>query len=146
MIARVDPDCWVVVDTTWICRTVALDGLTFSTGDSLHEWFSPQHFFNAFAIYRPDGRFVGWYANVTYPAHLDEASVPPVLSWHDLYVDLVGLPDGSFTIRDDDELLASGLRERDPALYERIVQAREELIARFTQGRPPFVQPFSVTS
>ena len=56
-----------------------------------------------------EGDFKGWYANVTHPAHLVPSADPPVLIWHDLYVDLVGLPNKTYTIRDDDELEASNL-------------------------------------
>jgi hypothetical protein len=146
VIARFDPGCWVVVRAIWTYHTVELDGLAFIPGDVLHEWFSPEHFFNVFAISRPDGSFAGWYANVTYPAWLDETAATPVLIWHDLYVDLVGLPDGSFTIRDDDELGASGLQHRDPKLYACILGARGALIERFRQRRLPFAESLSVIS
>ena len=70
----------------------------------------------AFAVFSPQDHFKGWYANVAHPALLDATIDPPVLFWHDLYLDLVGLPDGSFTVRDDDELLASGLADANPEL------------------------------
>ncbi len=104
----------------------------------LLEWFSPRHPFNAFAVFSPEERFKGWYANVTHPARLDVAADPPVLIWHDLFLDLVGLPDGSFTLRDDDELLASGLANADPELHARILEAQSELIRRFEHRLPPF--------
>ena len=62
---------------------------------------------------------------------------PPVLIWHDLFLDLVGVPDGSFTVRDDDELLASGLANADPELHARILEAQSELIRRFERRLPP---------
>jgi hypothetical protein len=131
-------DGWLVVRATWTYRLVEMDGLAFFPGDDLLEWFSPAYPFNAFAVLTPGRRLRGWYANVTYPAQLDVAVVPPLLTWHDLYVDLVGLPDGSYTIRDDDELAASGLPRRDPTLYEQIVTARAELIERFERRASPF--------
>ena len=131
-------DDWVIVRATWTYRPIAIVGLAFRPGDTLLEWFSPTHPFNAFAIHTPDGRFRGWYANVTHPARLDTRQDPPLLLWHDLYLDLVALPDGSFTIRDEDELHASGLQSRDPVLYEQVVRARDDLIHRFQSGLPPF--------
>ena len=138
-VVAADRDGWYVVRATWAYRTIELDGLSFHAGDEMHEWFSPEHPFNAFAVYGPDGSLKGWYANVTYPARLDDAVAPPHVIWHDLYVDLVGLPDGTFTVRDDDELAASALSAREPSLHRAIVSAREELVKRFQARVPPFV-------
>ena len=138
-------DSWLIVHATWTHRTVDVGELAFCLGDELLEWFSPRHRFNAFAVFSPEDHFKGWYANVTHPARLDVASDPPVLVWHDLYLDLVGLPDGSFTLRDDDELLASGLAITDPALHARILEAQSELIRRFERRRPPFADLSTVT-
>jgi hypothetical protein len=119
-VVAVEPDgAWVVVRARWALPTITLDGLCFEPGDQLLEWFSPHHPFNAFALLAPEGALKGWYANVTQPARLDTSQPPPVLTWHDLYVDLVGFPNGRFTMRDDDELRASGLQGRDPRLYQR---------------------------
>ena len=136
--AGIDDDGWVVVYARWSHGTMELDGLEFRAGDHLLEWFSPRHPINAFAVLTAGGRLKGWYANVTRPARLDLSTEPPVLIWHDLYVDLVGLPDKTFTIRDDDELQASGLHHLDPELHESILRARSELIWRFEGQLPPF--------
>jgi protein associated with RNAse G/E len=139
-----DQDFWLLVHATWTYRRIELDGLSFCPEDDILEWFSPAHWFNAFAVFSREGRFKGWYANVTYPAQIDMNADPPVLTWHDLYVDLVGLPDATFTIRDDDELLASGLDDTYPGLYQRILAARMELIRLFAQGQRPFTHESGV--
>jgi hypothetical protein len=131
-------DSWIPVLATWTYRTVDLGNLSFSPGDNLLEWFSPWHPFNAFAVFSPADQLKGWYANVTHPARLDVTQDPPVLIWHDLFLDLVGLADGSFTVRDEDELLASGLSHTEPGLYARILEAQSELIRRFEHRLPPF--------
>jgi hypothetical protein len=131
-------DGWLVAAAAWTLRPIALDGLEFRAGDRLREWFSPRFPFNAFAVYAPEGRLRGWYGNVTHPARLDAAANPAILSWHDLYLDLVGLPDSRFTLRDDDELAASGLAARDPGLHQTILAANHELLRRFSAGLPPF--------
>ncbi len=136
--AHVSVESWIVVQALWTLDRIELDGLSLCPDDRLLEWFSPIHDFNAFAVYAPDGPLKGWYANVTYPARLDRRASPPVLTWHDLYVDLVGLPDGTFAVRDESELDESGLREADPALFERIGCSRNELLRRFAAGVPPF--------
>ncbi len=138
VVAGIDDDGWIVVSARWAHGTMELDGLEFRAGDQLLEWFSPRHPVNAFAVLSPEGLLKGWYANVTRPAQLDLSTDPPGLFWHDLYVDLVGLPDKTFTIRDDDELWASGLHDLDPELYETIQRARRELIQRFERELPPF--------
>jgi hypothetical protein len=135
------PDAWLVVRARWALAAMDLDGLTLDPGDELREWFSPWQPFNAFAVLTPEPRLKGWYANVTHPAWLIRGAEPPELAWHDLFVDLVGFPDGRFVIRDDDELRDSGLARDDPVLYRRVVAARAELIRRFTRRLPPFVDP-----
>ena len=131
-------DSWILVQATWTNRTVELGELSFFPGDVLLEWFSPRHPFNAFAVFSAKKRFKGWYANVTHPARLDVTQDPPTLIWHDLFLDLVGLADGSFTVRDEDELRASGLSHAEPELYARILEAQSELIRRFEHRLPPF--------
>ena len=128
----------MLVQATWTNRMVEVGRLSFCPGDHLLEWFSPRHPFNAFAVFTPEHRFKGWYANVTHPARLDVATDPPILLWHDLFLDLVGLPDGSFALRDEDELLASGLANADPDLHAGILEARSELIRRFEHRLMPF--------
>lgn len=138
VIAAGAPAPWLAVRATWMNRLVELDGLRFETGDRLHEFFSPVDRFNAFAVFAPDGRLRGWYANVTHPTALDTRSRPPTLSWHDLYVDVVGLPDGTVAIRDEDELAAAGLGEREPALVAAIVATRDEVVGRLRRRAFPF--------
>jgi uncharacterized protein len=139
VVAIDDPAPWIVVNGTWTYPAMELDGLSFRPGDQLLEWFSPEDPFNAFAVLTPEGEPRGWYGNVAHPAWLEAGREGPILVWHDLYVDLIGLPDGTYTVRDDDELDASGLGNRDPALYRRIGEARAELIQRFAQRRVPFL-------
>lgn len=138
VIASRNPEPWIVLHAIWTHRTVELDGLAFCSGDDLLEWFSPEHLFNAFAVHAPGGLLKGWYANVAYPAWLEETAGPWRLFWHDLYIDLVGLPNGTFTVRDEDELAESGMRDRDPRRHEQILEARDEIIRRFVGGLPPF--------
>jgi hypothetical protein len=141
VIAARQPDAWLVVRATWSYREVELDGLSFLPGDQLLEWFSPNHYFNAFAIFSSGGDFSGWYANVAMPAFVrlnqrDDST--PELVWHDLYLDLVGLPGGGVSLRDEDELRASPLAHTDPALFETIIEAGEELRSRFVRRGLPF--------
>lgn len=132
------PVPWVAVRATWVSRTHDLDGLLFVAGDRLHEFFSPRHPYNVFSVWTPEGTLRGWYANVTYPARIDAETEPMTLIWHDLYLDVVALPDGQTVVRDEDELAAAGLADNDRDLYARIVASKEELLRRTTNREFPF--------
>ncbi len=92
--ATAAPAPWIALSAVWTHGFVDLDGLRFVPGDQLVEYFSPRDPYNAFVVYAPDGALRGWYANVTYPAALERRDGRWTLTWHDLYVDLVMLPDG----------------------------------------------------
>ena len=132
------PVPWVAVQATWTSRFHDLNGLHFVAGDTLHEFFSPREPFNAFSVWAPDGRLRGWYANVTHPARLETATDPFTLFWHDLYLDVVALPDGTTVVRDEDELAEAGIAATDPDLHALILSARDELLARRRAGDVPF--------
>ncbi len=136
--ARSRPGGWVEIQAVWTYGRIEVEGLKFEPDDVLHEWFSPLADFNAFALYAPNGAFKGWYANVAYPARLHGETVPPTLVWHDLYVDVVVLPNGMTIVCDEDELAASGLAQSDPLLHRRILQARDEILRRSGRRLPPF--------
>jgi hypothetical protein len=137
---------WVAVQATWVSREHDLDGLLFIAGDMLHEFFSPNHRFNVFAVFAPDGQLRGWYANVTYPSRLDATTHPMTLIWHDLYIDVVALPGGRVVVRDEDELEESGLRETDRELYDAIRATRDEILALARQRAFPFHEADIVTA
>lgn len=132
------PQPWIAARADWVRKVVEMDGLQFIPGDTLHEFFSPLHPYNLFSVWSPEGVLRGWYANVTHPTTIDFETVPPTLFWHDLYVDLIALPDGRFAVRDEDELLEAGLAERDPNLHALIERTRDELIALFEARAFPF--------
>ncbi len=132
------PAPWLAVEARWVNRAVDLDGLVFHTGDRLVEYFSPAHPFNAFAVWSPAGTLRGWYANVTRPTALDASTAPPTLTWHDLYLDVIALPDGTVTVRDEDELAEAALATTAPALHAAIFTACAELVARVARRAFPF--------
>jgi protein associated with RNAse G/E len=141
VVAREAADQWLALKAVWTYKRIEMNGLTFSPGDHLIEWFSPVQSFNAFAVISPEHVLRGWYANVTYPAYLESSPAgepSPTLVWHDLYLDLVGLPDGTYEVLDEDELAESGLQTRDPGLHAEIVAANAELVQRFIKRQLPF--------
>jgi len=134
------PYPWLALRADWVRKVVEMDGLQFIPGDTLHEFFSPDHWFNLFSVWSPEGRLRGWYANVSRPTRIDESTTPATLYWLDLYVDLIGLPTGEFAIRDEDELLQSNLVSSDPFLHALILETRDELIRLFEARAFPFNQ------
>ena len=71
---------------------------------------------------------------MTYPTILtgDE------LHWHDLWVDVIVMPDGQVYVVDEDELEEAGLAATDPPLYATILAARDELLAMQRENAYPF--------
>lgn len=132
------PAPWVVFESRWTYGTVSQADLTFEIDDVLYEVFSPIHPYNAFAVFASTGEFKGWYANVDWPAVLEDEGDETLLVWNDLFIDVVALPDGSVTVLDEDELEEFGLAASDPDFHDRILAARDELVARFHDRRPPF--------
>lgn len=128
------PEDWRGFRAEWTIGTVRTGGLVFEIGDYLHEYFSPTAWFDAFALFAPDGALKGWYGNVTFPTTFEPGPDGETVVWHDLYVDLIGFPDGQFLILDEDELQASELMKSEPDLVTLILSARDTMIARF-QGR-----------
>lgn len=129
---------WICVRAEWTHGTVEVGELIFRTGDVLLEYFSPEHWFNVFALFSPEHELRGWYANVTHPTRFDVSTEPPTLSWHDLYLDLVAVPEGLAVVRDEDELEESRLGETDPELHGRIVLAIAEVAMLHETGDFPF--------
>jgi hypothetical protein len=132
------PAPWVVLETHWTMGRHDQGLLVFENGDTLHEIFSPVHPYNAFAVYTPAGELKGWYANVDWPAVLETEGDERILVWNDLYLDVVAVSDGRVEVLDEDELEESGLADSNPDLHARILTARDELLARFRDRRPPF--------
>jgi hypothetical protein len=142
VVATIDQESWLVVAAVWTYRELEIDGLRLCPGDLLLEWFSPEQMFNAFAVFSPQRAFRGWYANVTMPAFMrceGEEPHEPILYWQDLYLDLIGLPDGQEVTRDQDELDASGLAASNPELHQRILEAADAMRDRFRRRSIPFM-------
>lgn len=131
------PPPWIAVRAVWRNRLVRLDGLEFHPGDTLLEYFSPVEWFNVFEVQAPGGSLRGWYANVTYPTRFDASPIPPRLTWHDLFVDVVLLPGGHPAIRDEDELAASAISVGSE-LHARIVAGRDGILERIRRRTFPF--------
>lgn len=128
------PAGWIAVQADWTYKTVDIGHFTFEPGDRLDEFFSLDRWYNLFAVIRPAHGLVGWYCNVTYPTIVEGDE----LRWHDLWVDVIVMPDGQLFILDEDELEDAGLAATDPQLYATILAARDELVALHQSRAYPF--------
>jgi predicted RNA-binding protein associated with RNAse of E/G family len=63
------------------------------------------------------------------------------LAWHDLWLDLIVKADGSFVVRDQDELAESGIEQSDPHLHAAVLAACNELVRRAELREFPFNLP-----
>ncbi|MBL8050890.1 MAG: DUF402 domain-containing protein, partial [Anaerolineales bacterium] len=79
---------------------------------------------------RDDGKFKGWYCNITKPADIKEAEV----SYVDLVLDLWVNAEGKQTILDEDELNELNL---DEDLKKKIYASLTELQTLFESKNPP---------
>jgi hypothetical protein len=128
------PEGWVAVRAPWIHGTYELGYLTFQNGDTLDEFFALERPYNAFALYRADGEFAGWYCNVTHLTRI----VDDEIHWHDLFIDVIVYPDGRTLVLDEDELAEAGVEASDPTLYAMILAARDELLELAARRAFPF--------
>jgi predicted RNA-binding protein associated with RNAse of E/G family len=135
------PETWLAVQATWTMKRVEVAGLVFEPGDILFEYFSTERWFNAFRIVTPDGTARGIYGNVTYPTSISTGDDGLTITWHDLYLDVLRLPDGLVVLCDEDELADSGLEAADPALHARIRAAAGEMLELARAGTFPFDIP-----
>lgn len=129
------PEGWIAVRAKWVHGSVDLGLVRFQPGDYLDEYFSLDEPMNAFAIFREDGSFGGWYCNVTHPTEIADGEI----HWHDLYVDVLVDPTyGQVDVLDEDELEDAGLVNSEPALYKMILDARDEILRRIEAREYPF--------
>ncbi len=127
-------DRWIAVRAEWRLQRIDLGCLNFEPGDLLHEYFSPDRPFNAFAVFAPDRRFKGWYCNVTSPSRIEGDQI----SWQDLVIDIIVCRDGRNVVLDEEELADSGLEQDDPGLYRFILNAWTELEQHIRDRAYPF--------
>lgn len=132
------PEDWRAFRAEWTSGTINAGGLIFEIGDYVHEYFSPTAWFDVFALFGAAGQLKGWYGNVTWPTMFEDGPDGETVVWHDLFVDLIGFPDGQFLILDEDELEASGMIEDEPDIVALILAARDTMIDRFRARDFPF--------
>jgi uncharacterized protein len=95
--------------------------LLLRTGDLFIETFFNDRWYNIFEIYDvSDSQLKGWYCNIGWPAKFQNDTI----SYRDLALDLLVLPDGSQTVLDVDEFeflpLPQNVRQQAKAALENL--------------------------
>ncbi len=107
---------------------VVVGGLLLRRGDRMVEFFYTHRWYNLFAVYDgTSGRLRGWYANIGRPARWENAHT---LSYEDLALDLVVLPDGRQVVLDEDEFHALPLSETERRRAQRALAALQRRFRR----------------
>ena len=121
----------VALRTTWTRPPLDLGYVVLETGSLWTEWFFVGQWYNIFEICANDGRFLGWYCNITRPPRITAKEVAA----EDLALDLWVATDGATQVLDEDEFAALPIspQEREAAL-----NALAELRAMVSQKTPPF--------
>ena len=127
----------------WTRPPLALDYITFETGDRFTEWYFADRWYNIFQIASPDGTLKGWYCNVAEPAEIS----PGAIRCRDLLLDLWVSPTGTMFVLDEDEFAAEaaltadlrqhalgGLAELQRLVHDRIPPF--DVLPRLTKNRP----------
>jgi predicted RNA-binding protein associated with RNAse of E/G family len=125
----------IVVEAPWIGDKVDLGVVVFQEGDVFLEHYWRDRWYTVKEVRRPDGVFKGWYCDATRPAVFADELVTSV----DLDLDLWVSAERQQIVRlDEDEFLASGLTESDPAAARAARSSIDELEKLAIQGAPPF--------
>jgi predicted RNA-binding protein associated with RNAse of E/G family len=121
----------VALRTTWTRPSLDLGYVVLETGSLWTEWFFVGQWYNIFEICANDGRFLGWYCNITRPPRITAKEVAA----EDLALDLWVAADGTMQVLDEDEFaeLPISPQEREAAL-----DALARLQGMVSQKVPPF--------
>ncbi len=89
----------VIILAYWSFPAKNLEYTTFEPGDSFHEYFYTDRWFNIFEITGVDAVRKGWYCNIAAPAVISADHIEQV----DLLLDVWVTPGGKTLILDNDE-------------------------------------------
>lgn len=117
----------VVVEAFFARERMELGYVTLKPGDRFVEYFYADRWYNVFAIYDvDDGRFKGWYCNITRPAEMKAGHVRAV----DLALDYFRQPSGREFILDQDEFAALPLSPEEIAAAHAALAELQTLAAQ----------------
>ncbi len=105
---------------------VRVNEMVLRFGVRFIETFYDDQWYNIFEVHdRENGLLKGWYCNIGYPAKFHRRTI----SYRDLALDLLILPDGTQTVLDEDEFTSLPL---SPTVQAQARLALSELQAKFT--------------
>jgi hypothetical protein len=127
-----DDGIHLAVRAPWAgAQTRDMGFVKFEEGDVFTEHYWRDRWYSIKEVRTDGGLLKGWYCDIARPAAVRDG----VLVVEDLDLDLWLSADGDTILRlDEDEFLASGLAERDPAAARRARQALDELAAQAPAG------------
>jgi protein associated with RNAse G/E len=117
---------YVILEAFFDRKDMEFHGICLCEGDRFVETYYFDRWYNVFEIFnREDGKFKGWYCNISTPAVETDGRI----SYRDLALDLLVYPDGRQLILDEDEFKALELSPQD---RDRALTALAELQENFS--------------
>lgn len=111
------------------------DEVTFEAGDVFYEHYYQARPYGLWQVLTPDEqRLKCWYCNVSTPAEVGDEAI----SFRDLLLDVLLLPNGAYQVLDRDELAAALDEGLEPSLAALAESAVGEIIGLIESGSAPF--------
>lgn len=125
-------EAYLQVEAAFTYPQVQVRGITLEEGDRFVEWYYRERWYTVFAMFEGwEGRFKGWYCNITRPARIEPGHVYS----EDLALDLLVYTDYRWEVLDRQEFLDLDIPEVERTQASR---ALEELQVLIRQGKGPF--------
>jgi predicted RNA-binding protein associated with RNAse of E/G family len=111
------------------------EDVVFEHGDIFYEHYYDGKPYGLWQVLTPDERTLKcWYCNISTPAHVSDDTI----TFRDLLLDVLLLPDGTCRVLDCDELARARAEGLDPALAALAEEGAREVLDLIATGRPPF--------
>lgn len=121
----------IILEAVFAIFNVPVGPISFNIGDRFVETYYFDRWYNIFEIHDGNSETIkGYYCNIGMPAQVSDGE----LSYRDLALDLLVLPDGRQIVMDEDEFKALGL---DEITAQKARHALEELQALFRENKLP---------
>ncbi len=111
------------------------DEVTFEPGDVFYEHYDAGKPYGLWQVLSPDeARLKCWYCNISTPAEFGDDTI----TFRDLLLDVLLLPDGRHEVLDRDDLTAALAAGLDPALAALAEEATRDVLGLIERRQPPF--------
>jgi hypothetical protein len=109
--------------------------VVFERGDVFYEHYYGRQPYGLWQVLTPDERALKcWYCNISTPAQVGDDTI----TFRDLLLDVLLLPDGTCRVLDRDELARARAEGLDPALATLAEEGARAVLDLIAAGRPPF--------